>query len=94
MQIRATFTSGDFAYDWVKNYLESYHIWDESHSFRVLARNPNSILKADPSPKLGFDDGHPDPVYEPAAHVPELFRWRGYWMSVVRIVITFSATFS
>lgn len=78
----ASFTSGDFAYDWVKVYLESYHIWDQSHSFNVVAKN--TAFVPNPSSVLGSTDGHPDPVYEPAHQAPEVFRWHGYLISVSR----------
>jgi hypothetical protein len=66
----------------VKNYLESYHIWDQSRSFNVVAKN--TAFLPNPSSVLGATDGQPDPVYEPANQAPEIFRWRGYWISVVR----------
>lgn len=64
------------------SYLENAHVWDQSRSFRVVARNGALVPNA--ASGLGQFDGHPDPVYEPAPQVPELFRWRGYWISIVR----------
>ncbi|KAJ7277167.1 hypothetical protein C8J57DRAFT_1061163 [Mycena rebaudengoi] len=76
------FTMGDFAYDWVVAYLENHRVWNESRSFKVVARNPMS--RPFQNSTLGKNDGHPHPIYEPAtAQRPSLFRWRGYWMSIV-----------
>jgi hypothetical protein len=90
LQTTASFSSGDFAYDWVKTYLESYHIWDQSRSYNVVAKN--TAFVPNPSSTLGATDGHPDPVYEPAHQAPEIFRWKGYWISVVRSSLSMSST--
>ncbi|KAJ6614964.1 P-loop containing nucleoside triphosphate hydrolase protein [Mycena sp. CBHHK59/15] len=79
--VKAEFAMGDFAYDWVVNYLENHRVWNESRSFKVVARNAAS--RPYQSSNLGKIDGHPDPIYEPATvQSPSLFRWRGYWMSI------------
>ncbi|KAJ6452454.1 hypothetical protein C8R45DRAFT_641317 [Mycena sanguinolenta] len=80
--VKAEFPMGDFAYDWVVNYLEHHRVWNESRSFKVVARNamlrPYQTLK-----KINGPTDHPIPIYEPAtAHSSTLFRWRGYWMSI------------
>ncbi|KAJ7775582.1 P-loop containing nucleoside triphosphate hydrolase protein [Mycena metata] len=80
--VKAEFPMGDFAYDWVVHYLEHHRVWNESRSFKVVARNAASR----PSQSVKKLDGpldHPIPIYEPAtAQSPSLFRWRGYWMSI------------
>jgi hypothetical protein len=82
--VKAEFAVGDFAYDWVVNYLENHRVWNESRSFKVVARNAAS--RPYPTSNLGKVDGHPDPVYEPATtQSPSIFRWKGYWMSIVRM---------
>ncbi|OCB90787.1 P-loop containing nucleoside triphosphate hydrolase protein [Sanghuangporus baumii] len=88
--VKASFTRGDFAFDWVKRYLEDHRIWDESRVFQVGACNP--ALRDRKSAGLGeevqsdnaqaSDDGRPHPIYQPAPQEPELFRWRGRWISV------------
>ncbi|KAJ7236677.1 hypothetical protein C8J57DRAFT_1529977 [Mycena rebaudengoi] len=55
---------GDFAYDWVVAYLENHRVWNESRSFKVVARNPMS--RPSQHSTLGKSDGHPHPIYEPA----------------------------
>ncbi|KAJ7473600.1 P-loop containing nucleoside triphosphate hydrolase protein [Mycena galericulata] len=81
--VRAEFATGDFAYDWVVNYLENHRVWNESRSFKVVARN--AATRPYPSSNLGEIDGHPDPLYEPAtSQSPSFFRWRGYWMSITK----------
>jgi hypothetical protein len=82
-QVKAEFPMGDFAYDWVVHYLEHHRVWNESRSFKVVARN--AALRPDQSlKKVDGPTDHPIPIYEPAtAQSPSLFRWRGYWMSIV-----------
>ncbi|KAJ7731579.1 hypothetical protein DFH07DRAFT_781238 [Mycena maculata] len=60
LKVKAEFSAGDFAYDWVVAYLEKHRVWNESRSFKVVARNP--ALRPYPSSNLGKVDGHPDPV--------------------------------
>ncbi|KAL5518422.1 BAT2_1 [Sanghuangporus vaninii] len=86
--VKATFTQGDFAFDWVKRYLEDQRIWEQSRIFHVGACSP--ALRKRKSAGLGekvqsdkdFDDGHPHPVYQPTSLQPEFLRWRGYWITV------------
>ena len=88
--VKATFSTGDFAFDWVRRYLEDHHIWDQSRIFHVAACNP--ALRQGKSAGLGeegrpyyaqnLDDGHPRPVYQPAPQSPDLFQWRGHWITV------------
>ncbi|KAJ7479279.1 hypothetical protein FB451DRAFT_1131411 [Mycena latifolia] len=82
--VKAQFSTGDFAYDWVLNYLENHRVWNESRSFKVVARNAAS--RPNQSSSLGRVDGHPDPIYEPAPLTPSFFRWKGYWISVDKSV--------
>ncbi|KAJ7752663.1 hypothetical protein B0H16DRAFT_1459837 [Mycena metata] len=82
-QVKAEFAEGDFAYDWVVNYLENHRVWNESRTFKVVARN--AATRPYPTSNLGKIDGHPDPLYEPATtQSPSLFRWKGYWMSIYK----------
>jgi hypothetical protein len=79
--VKAVFGTREFAYDWVLNYLDHHRVWNESRSFKVVARNASSRPNA--SSSLGKIDGHPDAIYEPASETSSLFCWRGYWISVV-----------
>lgn len=88
--VEASFTRNDFAFDWVKRYLEENRVWDHSRIFRVAACDP--ALRHSSHAGLGEDfkpdgnqdltDGRPHPVYQPAPKEPELFQWRGHWISV------------
>ncbi|KAF7340565.1 p-loop containing nucleoside triphosphate hydrolase protein [Mycena sanguinolenta] len=81
--VNAEFAVGDFAYDWVVHYLENHRVWNQSRSFKVVARN--AATRPYPTSNLGKIDGHPDPLYEPSTmDTPSLFRWRGYWMSITK----------
>ncbi|KAF7342731.1 p-loop containing nucleoside triphosphate hydrolase protein [Mycena sanguinolenta] len=86
--VKAEFETRDFAYDWVLNYLEHHRVWNESSSFKVIARDAS--LRPNASSALGKTDGHPDAIYEPAPLTPSFFRWRGYWISVNKTVAGYS----
>ena len=86
--VKASFTRGDFAFDWVKRYLEDQKVWDNSRVFMVTACNPlrrgipptnTAVSKNDPNELL---DGLPHPIYEPAVREPELFHWKNHWISI------------
>ncbi|KAJ7190357.1 P-loop containing nucleoside triphosphate hydrolase protein [Mycena pura] len=82
--VKAEFPMGDFAYDWIVHYLEHHRVWNESRSFKVVARNAAS-RPAHSVKKVDGPTDHPIPIYEPAtAQSSSFFRWRGYWMSIVR----------
>ncbi|KAJ7208849.1 P-loop containing nucleoside triphosphate hydrolase protein [Mycena pura] len=87
-QVTAEFGTRDFAYDWVLHYMDHHRVWQESRSFKVVARNASS--RPNSASSLGMDDGHPDPVYEAAPATPSFFRWRGYWISVNKKVAGYS----
>ena len=86
--MRATFEKGDFAFDWVRRYLDDQGIWDQARIFRVAAastalrQQKDSGLgeKAGPGKKL--DDGFPRPVYQPTSLQSEFLWWRGHWITV------------
>ena len=85
--VKASFTRNDFAFDWVKRYLEDMQVWDHSRVFRVsacnIARRGIAINKSVSSEDYAeHTDGQPHPVYQPAPREPELFRWRNHWISV------------
>ncbi|KAJ6559818.1 P-loop containing nucleoside triphosphate hydrolase protein [Mycena capillaripes] len=82
--VKAEFGTRDFAYDWMLNYLENHRVWNESRSFKVVARNASSRPNA--ASALGKSDGFPDPIYEPAPQMPSWFWWRGYLISVNKTV--------
>ncbi|KAJ7618772.1 P-loop containing nucleoside triphosphate hydrolase protein [Roridomyces roridus] len=79
--VKAEFTTGDFAYDWVLHYLENSRVWNESRSFKVVARN--ALSRPRHSAGVGSAaDGHPLGYFEPAQATPSLFRWKGHWLSI------------
>ncbi|KAJ7635676.1 hypothetical protein DFH06DRAFT_1139224 [Mycena polygramma] len=86
IRVKPEFGTRDFAYDC--NYLEHHRVWNESRSFKVVARNASSRPNA--SSALGRTDGHPDAIYEPAPLTPSIFRWKGYWISVNKTVAGYS----
>ncbi|KAJ7331414.1 hypothetical protein DFH08DRAFT_1083917 [Mycena albidolilacea] len=86
--VKAEFGTRDFAYDWVLNYLEHHRVWNESSSFKVVARN--AATRPNASSALGKTDGHPDAIYEPAPLTGSWFRWKGHYISIHKNVAGFA----
>lgn len=82
--VKASFTRGDFAFDWIKRYLEDMKVWDHARIFEVSASTPlrrvGHALLLENMDEL--DDGQPHPIYQPAPQEPEMFKWRNHWISV------------
>ncbi|EJD50421.1 hypothetical protein AURDEDRAFT_160324 [Auricularia subglabra TFB-10046 SS5] len=64
----ASFENGDFAYDWIDDYLASQNAWGLMTVFRVT-----SSLST-----ISAEDGHPLPTYQAAANQEDFWRWRGH----------------
>lgn len=84
--MKASFKRNDFAFDWVKRYLEDLRVWDKSRVFRVTSGNPHvqrhTNTSLDGQKHKCIEDGRPSPIYQPAPNEPELFRWRNHWVTV------------
>ncbi|KAH7100842.1 P-loop containing nucleoside triphosphate hydrolase protein [Auriculariales sp. MPI-PUGE-AT-0066] len=71
----ATIENGDFAFDWVDDYLHAQGAWGFMTAFRVTS----SIAAARGDSKAA---GQPMPVYQCAADQEEFWRWRGHWLKI------------
>lgn len=85
--IKASFQYGDYAFDWIKSYLDHLQIWNQSRVFRVNACSPYRLGGwyphcHDSNTEYVSSDGIPKPVYQPAPDEPTFFHWKGYWISV------------
>ncbi|KAJ7249803.1 P-loop containing nucleoside triphosphate hydrolase protein [Mycena haematopus] len=79
--VKASFKQGELSYEWVSAYIDHHKVWNRSRTFRVVARNAEKLANRDLA--LNGADGYPDAVYEPSAHEPELFHWRGkHWITI------------
>ncbi|KAF7332904.1 p-loop containing nucleoside triphosphate hydrolase protein [Mycena venus] len=79
--VKASFKQGELSYEWVSAYIDHHKVWNRSRTFRVVARNAEKLANRDLA--LNGEDGYPDAVYEPSAHEPELFHWRGkHWITI------------
>ncbi|KAF8884507.1 P-loop containing nucleoside triphosphate hydrolase protein [Infundibulicybe gibba] len=77
----AQFDEGDPAYEWIVLFLTQENVWRQSRDFRVSAKNSKRRW----SVKAG-SDSHPDgnADYVPTYELPQLFRWKGYWLEIKR----------
>ncbi|KAG8894661.1 hypothetical protein FRB99_001068, partial [Tulasnella sp. 403] len=103
--VTAHFQQGDWAYDWLNEFLAAQEIWTNSREYRVTASNiekewsftpgaSSSTEKSIAGPlERGIPDGHPRPLYFPASEMPQVLRWRGHWIQIARKagVITYNA---
>ncbi|KAG5717627.1 hypothetical protein E4T56_gene3769 [Termitomyces sp. T112] len=77
--ITAQFTEGDQSYEWVLLFLTQENVWRRSREFRVNEKNSKRKWGLKLTPEL---DGNAD--YVPTYKMPQLFRWKGYWIEVKR----------
>ncbi|KAJ7351438.1 P-loop containing nucleoside triphosphate hydrolase protein [Mycena albidolilacea] len=79
--VKASFKHGELSYEWVSAYIDHHKVWNRSRTFRVVARNAETLANRDLA--LNGADGYPDAVYEPSTEEPELFHWRGkHWITI------------
>ncbi|KAG8959564.1 hypothetical protein FRC03_007811 [Tulasnella sp. 419] len=91
--VTAHFAQGDYAYDWLNEFLAAQDIWTNSREFRVTATNTDARYIFTPggsastertiAPKQS-NDGNPHPIYFPSSEMPQVMRWRGHWIQVNR----------
>ncbi|KAJ7721840.1 P-loop containing nucleoside triphosphate hydrolase protein [Mycena maculata] len=79
--VKASFKQGELSYEWVSAYIDHHKVWNQSRTFRVVARNPETMANRDLA--IAVADGYPSAVYEPSASEPELFHWKGrHWITI------------
>ncbi|KAJ6565227.1 P-loop containing nucleoside triphosphate hydrolase protein [Mycena vulgaris] len=79
--ITAQFNEGDPAYEWIVLFITQERVWKRSREFVVTANNSQRkwavSTTGDPTIK-----GHAE--YVPTYQIPQLFKWRGYWLEIKR----------
>ncbi|KAJ3851015.1 P-loop containing nucleoside triphosphate hydrolase protein [Lentinula lateritia] len=83
--ITAQFNQGDPAYEWILHFLNDQKVWRRAYDFQVSAKSStrkwgisslvigeSSIVKSE------------SVEYVPTYSQPQLFRWRGYWLEIMR----------
>ncbi|KAJ7484956.1 P-loop containing nucleoside triphosphate hydrolase protein [Mycena galericulata] len=79
--VKASFKQGELSYEWVSAYIDHHKVWNQSRTFRVVARNADHMANRDLA--IAAADGYPSAVYEPSNSEPELFFWRGrHWITI------------
>ncbi|KAJ6451633.1 P-loop containing nucleoside triphosphate hydrolase protein [Mycena sanguinolenta] len=77
----AEFVLGDPSYEWIVLFLTDNGVWQQAQDFRVTSKSSKLVygvsVSADPE-IVGSAD------YVPTYEAPQLFRWRRYWVEVVR----------
>ncbi|KAF8636097.1 hypothetical protein AX17_003802 [Amanita inopinata Kibby_2008] len=77
--ITAQFDEGDPAYEWLVNYLTQKNIWRRSREFLVSAKSSQLRWGI----KLRSTESA---EYVPKYNQPHLFKWKGYWVEIQRVV--------
>ncbi|KAF8055229.1 P-loop containing nucleoside triphosphate hydrolase protein [Lyophyllum atratum] len=77
--ITAQFTEGDPSYEWIVLFLTQENVWRRSRDFRVNEKNSKRKWGLKLGPEV---DGNAD--YVPTYKMPQLFRWKGYWVEIKR----------
>ncbi|RDB18320.1 Mitochondrial chaperone BCS1 [Hypsizygus marmoreus] len=77
--ITAQFDEGDPAYEWIVLFLTQENVWRRSRDFRVNAKNSQRKWGIQAEHEV---DGNAD--YVPTYEMPQLFRWKGYWVEIKR----------
>jgi len=78
LSVTARFDEGDPTYEWIVLFLTEENVWRRSRDFTVNAKNSKRKWAVN-EPEL---EGSAD--YVPTYELPQLFRWRGYWVEVRR----------
>ncbi|KAJ3867154.1 P-loop containing nucleoside triphosphate hydrolase protein [Lentinula novae-zelandiae] len=83
--ITAQFNQGDPAYEWILHFLNDQEVWRRAYDFRVSAKSSTrkwgiSSLVTGESSIVESESVE----YVPTYSQPQLFRWRGYWLEIMR----------
>lgn len=79
--ITAEFNEGDPAYDWIINFITQEKVWRRARDFRVSAKSSQrrwAISTANDSQIIESAE------YVPTYDLPQLFRWKPYWIEIKR----------
>ncbi|KAG9007066.1 hypothetical protein FRB90_009571, partial [Tulasnella sp. 427] len=96
--VTAHFQQGDWAFDWLNEFLAAQDIWTNSREYRVTAFNLDDELEFNGPSRKGKndldssssdeededEDGYPQAMYLPASDNTQVIRWRGHWVQVTR----------
>ncbi|KAF8829977.1 hypothetical protein HHX47_DHR2000296 [Lentinula edodes] len=83
--ITAQFNQGDPAYEWILHFLNDQKVWRRAYDFQVSAKSSTrkwgiSSLVTGESSIVKSESVE----YVPTYSQPQLFRWRGYWLEIMR----------
>ncbi|KZV88768.1 P-loop containing nucleoside triphosphate hydrolase protein [Exidia glandulosa HHB12029] len=86
LYVEARIENGDFAWDWVDDYLNAHDIWRRAPAYRVITRSKGAargVEDSDTREKSDIDF-HPRPIYQSTPDQPEFWRWNGHWIKVLK----------
>ncbi|KAJ3887171.1 P-loop containing nucleoside triphosphate hydrolase protein [Lentinula edodes] len=83
--ITAQFNQGDPAYEWILHFLNDQEVWRRAYDFQVSAKSSTRKWGIS-SPVTGESSivKSESVEYVPTYSQPQLFRWRGYWLEIMR----------
>ncbi|KAF8994252.1 P-loop containing nucleoside triphosphate hydrolase protein [Hymenopellis radicata] len=77
----ARFDQGDPAYEWIVHFITQEKVWTRSREFRVTSKSSKREWSIENGPE-NMRKGNAD--YVPTYELPQLFRWKGYWLEIKR----------
>ncbi|KAF8892728.1 P-loop containing nucleoside triphosphate hydrolase protein [Mucidula mucida] len=77
----ARFNEGDPSYEWIVHFITQEKVWARSREFRVSAKSSKREWSIENGPE-NMTKGNAD--YVPTYELPQLFRWKGYWLEIKR----------
>ncbi|KZV88767.1 P-loop containing nucleoside triphosphate hydrolase protein [Exidia glandulosa HHB12029] len=86
LYVDARIDHGDFAWDWVDDYLNAHNVWSRAASYRIVTV-PSTNGGATGDSQVRQTDGrdiHPVPIYRSTPDQPEFWQWRGHWILVYK----------
>lgn len=81
--VEAHFEHGDFARDWLDDYLERHGVWGRAPKYRVVTRPADDGAITTEKKR----DIHPRPIYQSSPDQPEFWNWKGYLVKVSKDVV-------
>ncbi|KAJ7487383.1 P-loop containing nucleoside triphosphate hydrolase protein [Mycena galericulata] len=79
--ITAQFNEGDPAYEWIVLFITQERVWKRSREFVVSAKNSQRKWAVDTASDSAMAG---NAEYVPMYQIPQLFRWRGFWLEIKR----------
>ncbi|KAJ8518236.1 hypothetical protein ONZ45_g4674 [Pleurotus djamor] len=78
----ARFAEGDPAYEWIILFLTEKKVWHRSRNFWVDSKTSARKWGIAPGGEKDANSKDDSTDYVPIYEIPQLFRWKGYWLEI------------